>query len=218
MEAKQINWKVVLAVAAVSAVVMVVALVAGRKPSPDRQRIDISETEHVPSQKENAAEEVGYYLDEAEFFIASLPEDKEVVLRRIDTANHRLYYIEKTRFPSCYCYNLDSRETSVVFSGEEGFAAKGNPYLVKEISDWRAEGNDVIFTAKNGARNRDYTNDALAFYLTTDNDMLHFVDYGSDTYFGNEERTLVVVKARYLRHKFFSRDELYELRRVVYDY
>lgn len=217
MEAKQINWKVVQAVAALALVALVVAFFLGGTPTRDRshhEQLTVSAT----SDKDSGAEEVGYYLDEAEFFIASLPSDKEVVLRRIDSVNHRLYYIEKTRFPSCYCYDLDRRETSVVFSGEEGFSAQGNPYLIKEISDWRAEGNDVIFTAKNGARNREFANDALAFYLTSDNNMLHFVDFGSDTYFGSEERTLVVVKARYLRKKFFSNDDLYELRRIIYDY
>lgn len=206
---KPLNLPVVVSVFAVAA--LAVFLVIAYCPSP---QLAVPEPVVEP---EPVFDEVGYYNDEAALFEAALPADKEVVAQRIDSVNHRLYYIEHSDFPSCYSYDLDNRLTSVVFSGSDGFEADSMAFTIRKLDDWRWKDNCLYFVARNGMPNRNYTNETLVVWVNTDGDVFHYLDFGADAYFTDESH-LVVVKAKFLHRKFFSSEDVYTQAPKTYEF
>lgn len=72
-------------------------------------------------------DDIAYYEQVAEEFMALLPSDKRVIARLIDGSNHHIIYYETTDNPSCYCYDLETQNTSVLFSSDAGWYAASTP-------------------------------------------------------------------------------------------
>jgi len=204
---KSVNIPVVLVVALLSTAAVVLFLLF-RTPEPEPLPQQLPEPEEP-------FDEVAYYNEEADGYIRTLPADKTVVARRIDSDNHRIYYIERSQFPSCYIYDLDTRTTSVLFGGPEGFDCDGHLVSVSAIHDWIQVGTRIFFVAQNGAFGGDYTTSTLVFGIETEGNFFSYVDFGSDAYF-NDSTHVTVIKAKLQYRSFFTQEDIYSKVPVVY--
>lgn len=110
-------------------------------------------------------DDMEYYNQTADWYLSILPEDKVVVARLIDSVNHYIIYFEKTEHPSCYCYDLESMTTSVIFGGESGFYIGTKLLIIGRILDWIREGDMVTFVAENRAPESTFSESIVVFSL-----------------------------------------------------
>ncbi|MBO4307463.1 MAG: hypothetical protein J5848_04045 [Bacteroidales bacterium] len=198
---KSFNIPVVLSVAALAAVVLVVFF-SSRQEEPVMLQVDTLDI------IEDSFDEIEYYNQEADNYVNTLPDDKCVVARLVDSLHHQVFYYEKNNAPSFYVYDLEKRSTSVLFSGTEGFYKDTVVYVIGAVKECRLIDNKFVFITVNNSVSAEAPNAVIVFSMDIDNFAAHFIDFGSDARF-NDERVLAVDKARLVYHSVMSDNNLY---------
>ena len=152
--------------------------------------------------------ELQYYEELADEFETSLPTDKRVVARLIDSANHHIIYFETTTAPSCYCYDLETLTTSVLFGGEMGFYIDTKLMILGNITSWMRVGDWVAFIATNRAPETSFPIAVHVFKLNLFDYSLKYIATGASAYF-TDEGQVVVNKAKLLYRSLFTEEDVY---------
>lgn len=169
------------------------------------------------SQSASADEdELAYYTQQADEYIALLPADKRIVATLIDSVNHHLVYYEISSHPSCYCYDLESLTTQVLFGGENGFYCDTKLLIAGTIRSFRQSGDWVWFIADNRAPETDIPNAILVFALNLYTHQLHYFASGSDAAFDADGR-LILQQATLLYHSLFTGENVYDFHNATYN-
>ena len=158
--------------------------------------------------------ELQYYEELADEFETTLPTDKRVVARLIDSANHHIVYFETTTAPSCYCYDLETLTTSVLFGGEMGFYIDTKLLILGNITSWMRVGEWVAFIATNRAPETAFPNAVHVFKLNLFDHSLEYIATGASSYFTGDSQ-VVVNKAKLLYRSLFTEEDVYTTAPVV---
>ena len=180
---KNINIPIVLTVAALSSLSMVLFFV-------DRQKnVDVAPVvQPVETDSTDMIDEIDYYNQVADEFIATLPLDKRVIARLVDDLNHHVMYYESALRPSCYLYDLESMTTSVVFGGGNGFYIDTRLLIVGTVTECRRIGEWAVFICTNDAPEATLMNAAIAFRLNVYSHEMVYIGEGSSIKFISDEQ------------------------------
>ena len=212
---RKINIPVVLAVTVLCALSLVFFFSARRHAGP------VSEIDStiVPDSSQAALagdDEQAYYLQQADEYLALLPADKRIVATLIDSVNHHIVYFETSSHPSCYCYDLESLTTEVLFGGENGFYCDTKLLIAGTIRHFRQSGDWVWFIADNRAPEADIPNAVLVFALNLYTHQLHFFASGADAAF-DADGHLILQQATLLYHSLFTGENVYDFHNATYN-
>ena len=127
----------------------------------------------------STAEEQDYFNELADEYVRTMPDDKVLVARLVDDSSHYIYDYEKSNSPSCYIYDLESLNTSVLFGGENGFYCDTKLLIIGAIQDWQRNGDQLVFTAVNRAPETDSTRAFVVFTAGIYDHDLRFVTFKS---------------------------------------
>ena len=161
-------------------------------------------------------DDIAYYEQVAEEFMAMLPTDKKVIAKLVDSDNHHIIYYETTESPSCYCYDLETQNTSVLFGSEDGFHIGTKLMILGRIEDCRRVGERVVFIATNRAPEAGYADAVRVFELSLADHSLKYIATGADAYFASDTQ-LVVSQAKLLYRSLFTDEDVYTTAPTVYD-
>ena len=170
----------------------------------------------VPPSNSSDLSDIAYYTQQADEYIALLPADKRIVATLIDSVNHHLVYFETSSHPSCYCYDLESLTTQVLFGGENGFYCDTKLLIAGTIRSFRQSGDWVWFIADNRAPETDIPNAILVFALNLYTHQLHYFASGSDAAF-NADGRLILQQATLLYHSLFTGENVYDFHNATYN-
>lgn len=213
MSRSRINIPVVAAVALLSAAALTLFFIRHQRDLPVPTVPDSALLQ--PLDTTAPTSELDYYGQLADEFLATMPQDKIILLTLIDSVNHHILYTETSNQPSCYLYDLESLTTSVLFGGENGFYADTKLIIPGAIQQWRVAQPWIIFIARNRAPETDYTNQTLVFSLNVDSHQMRLIDTGAQASFSNDS-TLTVTHAELLYHSIFSGDDVYDESTTTY--
>lgn len=195
---KNINIPIVLTVAAISSLSLVLFFV-GRQKDIDVAPVVLP----VATDSTDMIDDISYYNQVADDFIATLPLDKRVIARLVDDTNHCVIYYESGFRPSCYLYDLESMTTSVIFGGGNGFYIDTRLLIVGSVSECRRVGEWAVFICTNDAPETNVMNAAMAFRLNVYTHEMVFVDEGAAIKFLSDTQ-LDVEEAHIDRVSFFT--------------
>ena len=199
------NWTVVIMVTVLCAL-SVALFFAGNR------RVSVTEPLHSDSVAVAADEDNHdfdeYYNEEADAFERILPADKRVLLRQVDDANHRIIYYETSANPSCYFFDLETRNTSVIFGGEDGFYIGTKLIFAGAIRDVRLCGDRAVFIASNAAPEAGVPDAVTIFSLDVNTLRMQFVTTAADAAFLSDNE-LLVCQAKLLYRSLFTGEEYY---------
>lgn len=205
------NLPITLAVALLSAAAMTLFFVDFRK---DRESFSTNVTDTVV--EEEPFDELAYYREIADEYQQTLPDDRIVIARLIDSDNHYIYYFERSDQPSCYCYDLESLTTSVLFGGENGFYCDTKLLIIGRIQDWKTVGDWMLFIAKNRAPGIEYPDSTVVFSMQLYSRELQFIDMGAEAYFSDHAH-LTVLKASLIYRSLFTGKGYYRTTSIKYE-
>lgn len=213
MSRSRINIPVVVTVALLSAAALTLFFLSRQRNMPAQPAPDSTLLQPVDTTPQTS--ELDYYGQLADEFLATMPQDKIILLTLIDSLNHHILYTETSNQPSCYLYDLESLTTSVLFGGENGFYADTKLIIPGAIQQWRVAQPWIIFIARNRAPETDYTNQTLVFSLNVESHQVQLIDTGAQASFSNDS-TLTVTHATLLYHSIFSGDDVYDESTTTY--
>ncbi len=206
-----LNWPVIAAVALLGALSLVLFFAGRARQEAAREVALQAARADTAAARERAADvegELEYFNQEADEYIASLPADKLLVARMVDSVNHHLVYFEASDCPSCYIFDLETLTTEVLFGGENGFYCDTKLLMVGTIRQWMRVGDTVYFIAANRAPE---ANEPVAVYvlsLDLPSRAVGYVDSGSDAEFLPPDR-LRISHATLLYHSLFTGEDVY---------
>lgn len=172
-----------------------------------------------------------YYDQLAEEFVSMLPSDKRIIAKLIDAQNHKVIYYETTENPSCYSYDLETQNTSVIFGSDAGWytdvTSADNYYpqgfyidtkllILGKITDCRRVGDRAVFIATNSAPEANYEKAVHTFELNLNDHSMRYIATGSSAYFAGDTQ-LVVSRAQLLYRSLFTGEDVYTTVPTVYD-
>lgn len=207
----RVNWTVVGAVALLCAVSLTLFFVLHSRSDAARQEAQLRQQLEADAAEDRAAAtaaEILYYEQEADEYIASLPADKQLLARVVDSANHYIVYFERSEHPSCYLLDLESHTTSVLFGGENGFYCDTKLLIVGTIHDWMQVGDIVYFVADNRAPEASEHNAVVVFSLNLSSHALRYVDTGFEATFIQPDQ-LRIGHATLLYYSLFTGENVY---------
>lgn len=207
----KINWPVVIAVTLLCGASLALFFIQRERSMPAEQPVADTVADEEPF------DELGYYGQVADEFLATMPEDKRVIATLIDSVNHHILYFEGTDRPSCYSYDLESLTTSVLFGGENGFYCDTKLLIIGTIRDWLLVDDVVYFIAGNRAPEANEISKVLVFSMNVYTKELRYIDGGYDAAFRNGE-SILVGKATLLYHSLFTGEDVYDKTVVQYNF
>ena len=211
IQRSKLNWPVVIAVAMLCGASLALFFIQRERQAPVEQPLADTVADEEPF------DELGYYGQVADEFLATMPEDKRVIATLIDSVNHHILYFEGTDRPSCYSYDLESLTTSVLFGGENGFYCDTKLLIIGVIKDWLVVDDVVYFIAENRAPEADEISKVLVFSMNVYTHQLKYIDGGYGAAFRNGE-SIVVGKATLLYHSLFTGEDIYDKTVVQYNF
>ncbi len=213
MSRSRINIPVVVTVALLSAAALTLFFLSRQRNMPAQPAPDSSLLQPVDTTPQTS--ELDYYGQLADEFLATMPQDKIILLTLIDSVNHCILYTESTNQPSCYLYDLESLTTKVLFGGENGFYADTKLIIPGAIRQFKHHGNWIHFIADNRAPQTDYSNQTIVFSLNVESHQVQLIDTGAQATFPDDS-TLNVTHATLLYHSIFSGDDVYDESTTTY--
>lgn len=209
MKKTKLNWPIVIAVTLLCGASLTLFFIQRERQTTVEQIV----IDTVASEEPFA--ELDYYGQVADEFLATMPDDKRVIATLIDSVNHHILYFESTNQPSCYCYDLESLTTSVLFGGINGFYCDTKLLIIGTIRSWMLFGDEVYFIAENRAPETDVTSKVHLFSMNIYTHQLQYIDTGFDAAFRNDS-TIVVGKASLIYHSLFTGEDVYDQTTVTY--
>lgn len=213
-----------------SLISLVVAFVPNHKRNNQQLLADSSQLDSVCEIIE-LEDDVVYYDQVAEEFIAMMPSDKRIIAKLIDAQNHKVIYYETTENPSCYCYDLETQNTFVIFGSDagwdagissDGFFEPSGFYIdtklliLGKIIDCRRVGDKAVFIATNKAPGVNYEKAVHTFELNLNDQSMRYIAFGASAYF-NDNKQLVVNRAKLLYRSLFTNEDVYTTAPTVYE-
>lgn len=202
---QRLNWPVVLTTALLSGVALLLFFASQRRMAAPPI---VAAADTIAATDGDDYSELDYYNQLADDYLAMLPADREVVARLIDDNNHYIYYYEHSSNPSCYCYDLETLTTSVLFGGEEGFYCDTKLLIIGTIKEWRRCGDRLCFIAVNHAPEAGYADAVLVFALHIDTRRLDFIASAAGATFASDTQ-LTLQRARLLYVSLFTDEPVY---------
>lgn len=210
MARNTLNWPVVIVVTALCAISMVLFFVQNTRKQKNDLRLQEMQADTCVELADTLYQsEIEYFSQEADEYIATLPSDKQLVARLVDSVNHHLIYFETSNHPSCYILDLETYTTEVLFGGENGFYCDTKLLIVGTIRDWMRLGDMVYFIADNRAPEAAEPENVHVFALNIASRQLRYVDSGYDAVFRRPDQ-LYVGRATLLYHSLFTGEEIYD--------
>ena len=161
-------------------------------------------------------DEMAYYEQMAEEFVSMLPGDKQVIVKLIDGTNHHILYYETTECPSCYCYDLETQNTSVLFGSEDGFYIDTKLLILGKIMDCIRVDDWAVFVATNTAPEAGFDNAVHTFGLNILDHSMVYISTGASAYFPNDTQ-LVVTRMTWHYRSLFTNEDYYGTEAITYD-
>lgn len=232
-----LDFKVVVPVALMSLVSLVLAFVP-HHTSGNRQIVDSTFQQDSIDEAIEFEDDAVYFDQLAEEFISMLPSDKRIIAKLIDAQNHKVIYYETTENPSCYCYDLETQNTSVLFGshaswytgGEtptgssahsdylesQGFYIDTKLLILGKITNCQRVGDKAVFIATNQAPQTGYENAVHTFELNLNDHSMRYIATGASAYFSNDTQ-LVVNHAQLLYRSLFTDEDVFTTAPTVYN-
>lgn len=212
----RLNLRIVIPVALMSIASVALSFVPLIKA--ERQTVLSAELQPSEIQTNNASgfDEIAYYEQVAEEFMSMLPTDKRVIARLIDSVNHHIIYYETTESPSCYCYDLETQNTSVLFGSESGFYIDTKLLILDKIIDCRRVGDWAVFIATNRAPETTIDNAVHTFGLNLFDHSMRYIAVAAEAYFPNDTQ-LQVTRITWHYRSLFTNEDYYGTESTTYD-
>lgn len=210
-----LNFKVIVPVALMSIASVVLAFV----PHHKKEHLQLAESSSLQDSIDEAIEledDVVYFDQLAEEFISTLPSDKRIIAKLIDAQNHKVIYYETTECPSCYCYDLETQNTSVLFGSESGFYIGTKLLILGSITDCIRVGDWAAFIATNNAPEANYENAVHAFGVNLSDHSMKYISRGASAYFPNDTQ-LVVNRVTWHYRSLFTNEDYYGTESTTYE-
>jgi len=208
-----VDWPVVAAVALFCALSMLLFFVAHHRNQKFQAQIVVTPPEMNVADSESvdsaAVSDRLYYDQLADEYIATLPSDKQLVVRMVDDENHHLVYFETSNHPSCYILDLESQTTEVLFGGDNGFYCDTKLLIIGTIRQWMLCGDMVYFVADNRAPEASPPDAVHVFALSLADRQLRYVDSGFDAELRQPDQ-LYIGHATLLYHSLFTGEDVYQ--------
>lgn len=169
-----------------------------------------------PSSNSLLDDDMAYYEQVADEFMAMLPDDKRVIARLIDSSKHKIVYYETTESPSCYCYDLETQNTSVLFGSEAGFYIDTKLLILDKITECKRVGDWAVFIATNRAPETTVDNAVHTFGLNLIDHSMSYITIAAEAYFPNDTQ-LKVTRITWHYRSLFTNEDHYGTESTIYD-
>lgn len=206
----KINIPVVSAVATLCGVALLLFFAQRHQTANSQRPADTVVTVEPP------IDEIAYYNQLAGEYLASLPLDKRVLLTRIDSTHHHILYFETGNRPSCYCYDLETLITTVLFGGDNGFYAGTKLLIIGPVSDWRLIEDRVVFIAPNNAPGAEKPEAFVSFEMDLQTYAVSFLCQAAEISFVDDSRMRILTAKKMLKN-IFTGENIYSTNERSFD-
>lgn len=210
-----LNFKVIIPVALMSIASVALAFVSGHERD-SHQPVGSSFLQDSIDEAIELEDDMVYFDRLAEEFISMLPSDKRIIAKLIDAQNHKVIYYETTECPSCYCFDLETQNTSVLFGSETGFYIGTKLLILGTITDCIRVGDWAVFIATNNAPEAGYEDAVHTFGVNLTDHTMKYISKGAGAYFPNDSQ-LVVSSVTWHYNSLFTNEDYYGTETTTYD-